>query len=197
MNILTDALPTSVRINGKEYPINTGFRSCLRTNLAFEDPELTGQEKEMVMLKNIYPVLPDDIGAAIIQAHNFMNGGKTTEGDDISPMRVFSLEHDAGYIFSAFMQTHKLDLETAELHWWKFLALFMDLGSETTFCSLVALRKRVKSGQATKEELAVAREMGDVFNLPELADARSLEAITMEDEFMRQIGKGQKTNVSI
>jgi hypothetical protein len=68
------------------------------------------------------------------------------------------------------------------------MALFMDLGADTSFCNLVALRKRVKTGKASKEERATAREMGDIFKLPEI-DNRTLEEKEAEEEFMKKLGK--------
>ena len=104
--------------------------------IAFEDPELTGLEKQAVMLENLYPEQPTDPTAACEIAVRFLNGGSETgEGEEDEPLRLYSFSKDAGFIFSAFRQTHGIDLETAELHWWKFLALFMDLGAETTFSS--------------------------------------------------------------
>jgi hypothetical protein len=66
----------------------------------------------------------------------------------------------------------------------------MDLGADTAFCNLVGLRKRVKSGKATKEEREVAREMGDLFDVPE-PDLRTAEEKEQEAEFMRLLHGGK------
>ncbi len=130
--------------------------------MAFEDAELTDQEKQKLMLDNLYPVIPSDIRGAIERANWFMNcGDEPIEAS--SSVRLYSFEKDANFIFAAFRQTHSIDLQKENLHWWKFIALFMDLGQDTTFCQLTALRKRVKSGKATKEEKQAARNMGDMF----------------------------------
>jgi len=63
------------------------------------------------------------------------------------------------------------------------MALFMDLGQDTTFCQLISLRKRVKTGKATKEEREIAREMGDVFDIPDYDD-RTLEEKEAERLFL-------------
>lgn len=133
----------------------------------------------------VYVDMPQDIEQAIIKAHLFLNGGEITESDD-PPMRLYSFAKDANYIFAAFRQTHGIDLQTTDLHWWKFLALFMDLGSETTFCQLVGLRKRIKTGKATKEERETAREMGEVFDVPDVDD-RTLDEKEAEQDFLRKL----------
>ncbi len=190
MNILTDALPESVEIDGRDVPINADFRDCLRTILAFEDNELTPQEKQAVMLANLYPTPPANLPAAIERAQWFLNAGHQPEQADGSP-RLYSFGKDAGYIFSAFRQTHGIDLTTAKLHWWTFLALFMDLGADTAFCNLVSLRKKVKTNQASKEERQAALEMGEMFDVPDMDD-RTLEEKEREAEFMRLVEQGEK-----
>jgi len=190
VNLLVEDLPEAVEIDGKAVPIRSDFRSCLRVILAFEDDELTGYEKQMILLANLYPDIPGNVQAAIEQAIKFLNGGKEDEDDGQPHPRVYSFSKDAELIFSAFYQTHGVDLQTAELHWWKFMALFMDLGADTAFCQLVNLRKRVKTGRATKAERKAAREMGAVFDVPE-TDTRTPDERDKEAEFLRLVQEGQ------
>jgi hypothetical protein len=196
VNILVEQLPTAVEIDGQAYEIHSDFRACLRVILAFEDAELTNLEKQAVLLDNLYPVKPANLQAALAQGVKFLDGGKVESGEEgESSPRLYSFAKDAGFIFAAFKQTHGIDLETAELHWWKFLALFMDLGSETTFCNLVSLRKRVKTGKASKEERKAAREMGDIFDIPD-PDTRTPEEKAQEDEFMRLVREGERNRAN-
>ena len=98
MNILTDDLPESVDISGVMYQINTDFRTCLKTIMAFEDPELTPQEKSSLLLSNLYPEIPSDIKQAMAQANLFLNGGKVNDDENES-------EPHCGCTASAKMQT--------------------------------------------------------------------------------------------
>lgn len=189
MNILVAPLPVSVTIDGREYEIDTDFRSALLTIMAFEDGGLTTHEKAMIMLANLYPTIPDNVQAAFERAQWFLNGGE--EREETGKPRVYSFTKDARYIFAAFRQTHGIDLQTANLHWWEFLALFMDLGQDTTFCQLTALRSRIKSGKATKEERAAARAMGEAFDVPEV-DTRTLEEKEIQERFFRAIEEGKR-----
>jgi len=66
----------------------------------------------------------------------------------------------------------------------------MDLGSETSFCQLVGLRKRLKTGKASKEEREQALEMGDLIEVQE-PDTRTPEEREREEEFMRLIGSNK------
>lgn len=195
MNLLVEDLPEAVEIDEIETPINSDFRSCLRVILAFEDNELTWLEKQTLMLVNLYPEKPANIQMAIEQAIKFLNGGHEDDNDETPKPRVYSFSKDADLIYAAFYQTHGIDLQTAELHWWKFLALFKDLGADTAFCQLIGLRKRVKTGKASKEERRTAREMGEMFDIPEL-DTRTPEERDQEAEFLRLVQEGQKCNES-
>ncbi len=190
MNILTDILPETTDISGEVYQLNTDFRAALRTMMAFEDDTLTGAEKQKILLSNIYPLLPSDVNAALEKANWFLNGGVIASDEEQDPprndMRLYSFAKDANFIFSAFKQTHGVDLQKEDLHWWKFLALFMDLGSETTFCQLIHLRKQVKTGKASKEEKRAAQEMGEMFEISE-ADTRTVEEKEIERGFMKLV----------
>lgn len=191
MNILIDELPNTIEISHIEYLINTDFRIVLQILLAFEDNELTGLEKQMVLLKNLYPVIPDNVHEALRLADLFLNGGKE-QNEEITGPRIYSFSKDANLIYAAFQQTHGIDLQHTEyMHWWQFLALFMDLGIDTAFCQLVSLRKRVKTGKATREEYQMARDMGEIFDIPEL-DNRTLEEKEQEAEFMQLINSASQ-----
>lgn len=184
MNILIDDLPEALEVGGRAYPINTDFRSCLRTIMACEDKNLTGHEKAIVILTNLYPEIPDDFTAALEQALLFLDGGKNQQEPEERQPRVYSFAKDANFIFAAFRQTHRVDLQVDDMHWWKFIALFMDVGSETTFSQLTSLRKRVKTGKATKQEREAAKQLGDIFHIEE-TETRTLDDLEVEDEFMK------------
>lgn len=194
MNLLIDTMPTSLEIDGKEYEINTDFRTCVNIMLAFEDTELTNIEKQTVMLVNLYKEVPENGYLAAEKAIWFLNGGKEDQqesNENSKTHRYYSFGKDASFIVAAFKQTHGIDLlDTQYMHWWKFMALFMDLGQETTFTNLVALRKRVKTGKATKEERSAASDMGDVFDLPDFINL-SIEEMEKERDFMNKVKLGR------
>jgi hypothetical protein len=171
-----------------EYLINSDYRTALTIVLAFEDETLTGYEQQAILLSNLYDDIPVNTQAAIDQANKFLNGGKISEAEPQSTLRLYSFSKDAGYIFAAFRQTHGIDLQKVDLHWWEFLTLFMDLGADTTFVNLIGLRKRIKTGTASKEERQAARDMGDLFDIPEI-DTRTLSEKEAESEFMKLVSQ--------
>ena len=195
MNILVDEFPESLTVDGVNYAIDTDFRDVLRVILAYEDETLTQFERQLILLNNLYgDRIPRNTTDALERALWFLNGGKDAQqpqDTEETQTRLYSFSKDANFIFSAFRQTHGIDLQKTSMHWWEFLALFMDLGSETTFSSLIGLRKRVKSGAATKEERAAAQSMGEVFEIPD-PDTRTLDEKEAEAEFLRLVAKQGK-----
>lgn len=185
MNILVDALPTMIRVGDNTYNINWDFRTSINILEAFADRNLVAIEKQGILLKNLFveEIRQEDQEDAVKLAAKFIAGPSNKDGDGGDNKLYYSMSKDAPLIYAAFHQTHGIDLQESHMHWWKFLALFADLGSETVFCNLVGLRKRVASGEASKEEQKAARNMGDMFKVEQIDD-RTIEEIEAERQFM-------------
>ena len=146
MNILIDLLPSSVKINGTEYDINSDFRTSVLFSLLMEDDSLNEEEKVLQALNLYYPVVPDNLEEAIEQIKWFYSCGKLdnpigNKKARASSKKVFDFEVDANYIYSAFMSQYNIDLQDiGQLHWWKFKALFNGLNSECEFCKIKSYR---------------------------------------------------------
>lgn len=169
-NFLVEQFPDAIEIDGEVFAVNTDFRVGLQIMADFENPEFDQDEKAYLMLNRLYADLPDDrdilfYQKAVEKAVKFLNAG---EGDDAArdtegKPRLYSFNKDARLIYSAFSQTHGVDLQAADMHWWRFMALFLDLGSDTAFCSLVSLRKRYYDGKLNDEEKRLIAQLGDDF----------------------------------
>lgn len=187
MNALIDRFPTSVEIDGSEYELNTDFRVGLEIMLAFEDAELTGMDKQLVMLKLLYKQIPPDLGKAAELAVLFLDCGEAVKsGGDSAPRgRLYSFGQDAKYIYSAIRLAYGIDLESTKyLHWWKFVYLFLDLPEDCFFQRLVALRCKKRDGKLSQAERLAYYKMQDILDLPDQKDAVWIAA---EDEFMAQL----------
>lgn len=172
MNILTDKLPTKIKVNENVYDINYDYKTALKTLMAFEDDELTQSEKCYILLNNIYKQdIPGiDELEAISKAIKFLNLGVESESNSNkeSP-RVYSFSKDASYIYSGISQTHKVDLEKeSNLHFWKFMSFFMDMTPECMFGELVYYRKRKQEGKLTKDEKKQYEKIKDLVDLEKI-----------------------------
>lgn len=184
---LIEKFPHAVRINGEVYELNTDFRVGLKIMQAFEDSCLAKLEKQVIMCDLLFQKMPDDINAAAIAAVKFLDCGKQRR--EVHSGRVYSFSKDAEYIYSAFLQTYGVDLQTAEMHWWKFCAMFGDLGQETTFNQIVGLRSRKQHGKLSKDDREIWYRMRDVLTLDEeTEDDPELQAA--RDNFNKLMGGG-------
>lgn len=193
MNLLAEQLPEVVEVDGVEYPLNVNFRDAIRTILAFEDSSLTIAEKYSVLLTNLFgESVPADRSKAIALALRFLNGGEDSDEEVTNSPRLYSFEKDSNYIFAAFRQTHGIDLAAeTNLHWWKFLALFMDLGSDTVFCGLIAFRRRILDGTASKEEKKEYQRNRELYDV-EQPDTRTVSEKMQEQKFLQLVEQRRK-----
>jgi Bacteriophage Gp15 protein. len=185
MNILTEFLPEAVEIDGETYDLDTDFRTGIDVMMAFEDAELTLQEKAAIMVRLLYKQLPDNIEEACRLAVKFLNcGEKSKECDEgESPDRLYSFDRDARYIYSAIKQSHGVDLESVPyLHWWKFCYMFLDLNKDSFFTQIIDLRRKYLQGKLNKEERELYTSLRDILEMPQYIAPEQLAA---KGEFMR------------
>ncbi|MGT2911786.1 Gp15 family bacteriophage protein [Streptococcus cameli] len=74
--------------------------------------------------------------------------------------RLFSLKHDAEYIYSSFMQAYGIDLIDSQntLHWKKFNALLNGLPSDTKFAEVLKIRSyKPQKGDSKKYKESMKR----------------------------------------
>lgn len=164
MNPLFAPLPHSVRIGAREYPIRWDAHTALRILAAFEDDSLADLEKQAVMLSLFYPEVPPDLEKAARLAVRFLNCG--SDGPAESGPRLYSFSHDAPLIYSALRRSHGVDA-AQPMHWYTFAALFFDIGPDTMFMQIVALRQKRAAGTLTPEERRLFARLGAAAELPQ------------------------------
>lgn len=148
-------LPTSLCVNGKEWPIRSDFRWVLRICCAFNDPELEDSEKVYVTLAVLYEDFEDmdktEYEDAFKAALEFIDHG--TEGKEEHSPRVMDWEQDEGIMFPAINKVAGYETRGAEyVHWWTFLGYFMEI-SEGVFSTVLSLRmKKAKGKKLEKHE---------------------------------------------
>lgn len=169
MNTLTNKFPTAVLIDGEPIAINTDFRVCLKIQQAFSDTELIESEKIEILIKLLYPIPPNNLIEAVQMGLKFINLGETPTPPQETP--VYSFDKDASYIYTAFKSSYNMDLESIEhLHWWKFRALFSDLG-DCFFSNLVGIRSRLKQGKLMDHEREFVANNPDIINIDSVQSA--------------------------
>lgn len=163
MNFLLNKYPNSINIDNKDYEINSDFRTCLKIIICFEDKELTNYEKFIISLKLFYKEIPENTEEAYKEMIKFLDVNEEEEKQDSK--RVYSFTKDSLYIANAIRKTHNIDIETSEMHWWKFISLFMELDKDCFFNHLIYLRKQKQKGKLTEAEKEMYYSLGDVVKI--------------------------------
>lgn len=195
MNILLEELPQKVSVGGMEYLIDSDFRTSISYELLVQDEEISDVEKVSKAIMLYYPdEVPSDIVAAMEKIIWFYSCGKPPKTkrpypaveDDADPEKedgpeedeeeeqepawsekAYSFEHDAPYIYAAFMEQYGIDLtEIGYMHWWKFRALFQALSENTQFMKIVGYRNVDITDKMTKEQKKFYRQMKKMYALP-------------------------------
>ena len=186
MNLLIEDAPTKIKVGDEICDIRYDYRTIIKTICALEDSSLTNSEKVYILLSNIYKKIPEDKEKAARLACKFIDGGK--EYDDKknnSNNRIYSFLKDGNYIFTGINSTHHIDLSTEKnLHWWKFLALFLDMDTECFFSELIYFRKRKSEGKLTKEDKKKYKEIQDMV---EIDENKSVKFSKEKQQFLNEL----------
>lgn len=186
MNLLIDGLPDKVEIAGQTVSINTDFRTGILFEEMILDASLSDDEKIETALKLYFPDYyfdPDAIAEAITSILWFYRCGaeetdRTGGSGEVAPEDPpYSYEHDADYIYAAFLGSFGVDLARAKLHWWQFRALFRALPEDTQFMKIVGYRSLDSKtlSKMTKDQRQYYSKMKKLHALPQPADRQKLE----------------------
>jgi len=187
MNILIDKLPRDY--NGLK--IETNFRSFILFELLMQDSELDIEEKIELSLKLFYKNIKFESVNEMKKAVNGIlyiyslgrsetkNKKETKKEGYKKQTAIYSYEHDANLIYSAFLSQYRIDLNEIEyLHWWKFRSLFEGLNDNNKICEIMGYRAIDISKIKDESQRKHYQKLKQKFALP---DNRSEEE--KEEEF--------------
>lgn len=151
------ALPETLMVGEREYPIRSDYRNVLQMFEAFQDPELYPEEKHIVSIfllfedftcaDDVEEAIEDgfDVNEAIRQISWFISAGKPEREKDDLPN--YSWKQDEQMIFAAVNKVAGTETrELPYLHWWTFLGYFNEVG-EGTFSFIVGIRNKLNNGK--------------------------------------------------
>lgn len=182
-NILLDKLP---QYTSSGLRIRTDFRESIKFELLMQDRRINEKDKIMQALNLYYYDLKEikDIKQAINDLLWFYRCGKEIEKQEDNneeteqkTKQIYSYEFDDEYIYSAFMEQYKIDLNSIKyLHWWKFKALFKSLNENTQFVKIMGYRAINLSKIKDKDLKANYRKMQKTYALPDMRSEEEKEA---------------------
>ena len=145
MSLLIHKLPTEV----EGMLINTDYKVSILFELLMQDKKVPKQFKLIKALQMYYPEFNkiNNYEKAIQNMLWFYQCGKelanSNEKNENNNKcnQIYSYEFDDKYIYSAFLQQYKIDLQEIEyMHWWKFKSLFDGLNEDAEIVKIIGYR---------------------------------------------------------
>lgn len=166
------ALPKKLNINGIDRAIRCDYRVALLIFEAFNDPELSDEEKALTMLECLYEdydsIPPEDIQEAAEKAIWYLDGGGIPDDNSKHQQakKIMDWEQDEKLIFSAVNKVAGFETRAVEyMHWWTFLGYFNEIG-EGLFTTVINIRqKRNNRKKLEKYEEKFYRENRSLIDL--------------------------------
>lgn len=157
-------LPKKLNVNGIDRTIRSDFRVALLIMQAYNDPELTEQEKSRAMMECLYDDIDsipyEDYQEAYDEAVWFLDGGKVDEDSKHQQSKkVMDWEQDEQMIFSAVNKVAGHETRAVEyMHWWTFLGYFNEIGEGLLSTVINIRQKKNKRKKLEKHEEEFYRE---------------------------------------
>lgn len=205
MNVLMEKFPKELEIHGKCYSIGWDFRTVLSCNEMIEQCRHDITEGELLsILEMFYKDCRSYTEEHVEKMFWFFSCGREKEKKSfprkiagINDKQPFDFEKDAELIYAGFQQQYGIDLQTTEMHWWKFMILLENLGEGTRLSKVIEYRTRdTTSKHLSKEERAFYKAMQQYYGLDkkhsrqEDERLKRIEEALMKGEDITELLKG-------
>ena len=172
---MTFDLPKTVEIDGKTYDIRYDFRVILEILVMLNDPDLSNEDKAEALIDMFYcqPESVPNAKAAVDACFSFIDT-ESHRPQKKSP-RLTDWKQDYEYIiapvnrvlgYEARAVRYDVDTNTGGVHWWTFLAAYMEIGSDCLFSQIVSIRdKQARGKKLEKHEREWLKRNGDLVKI--------------------------------
>ena len=178
-------LPTTVEVDGAQYPIRTDYRAVLNVLSALNDPELDDTAKYYVLRDIMFPEwdkIPEEHrDRALAEAADFIDYMPRGEGKKSLP-RLVDWEKDEDMIASAINLLARTEIRALEyLHWWTFLSYFMNI-RESVYSTVLHIRaKRARHQKLEPWELEFYNQNRNLIDMrPNMTEEQKAELLALE-----------------
>lgn len=168
-------LPKTAEIDGVQQGIRYDFRVILEIITMLQDPDLSGEEKTQCLLEMFYldPEGIRDQRAAVEACFSFIDANserqkkprpKLTDWNQDFEYIIAPVNRVLGYESRAV--AYDPEANTGGVHWWTFLAAYMEIGSDCLYSQIVSIRdKRQRRKKLEKYEKEWLKRNADIVNL--------------------------------
>ena len=124
--------PSIVKIEDREYEINTDFRIAIECNQIALDDKISDFERALAIIYKLYGEkglnAKSDLNRLLELGQKYLSCGKEVENDKNEEPDMDFVQ-DMDYIEASFMSDYNIDLSNTEMHWWKFYNLINGLSN--------------------------------------------------------------------
>lgn len=172
---MTYNLPKTVIVDGREQAIRYDFRVILEIITMLQDNELSGEEKTEAVLEMFY-LDPDgirDVKGAVDACFSFIDA--ESERPKRPRPRLTDWNQDFEYIIAPVNRVlgyesravdYDPDENTGGVHWWTFLAAYMEIGNDCLYAQIISIRdKRQRKKKLEKYEKEWLKRNADIVDL--------------------------------
>lgn len=169
-NVLLDPLPTEW--NG--YPIDSDFQIGIQISQCLNDESLSEVERFCIAVDLLFPCKdkrPDIEQAAEAVKwflSEFHHDNNVEKKDDV---RVMDFDVDQWRIYAAFLNQYHIDLNSAQMHWFVFVGLLVNL-KECTFTHVMNIRQKKITPKMSLEEKQYIKNSKKIFAIKEQKDVK-------------------------
>ncbi len=189
-------LPKTVEIGEEEHAVRYDFRVILEIISMLSDNDLTGEDKTDALIEMFYlepeRISDADRSRAVEACFSFIDCDKERKPQKPKP-RLTDWDQDFEYIIAPVNRVLGYEARAVDydpvtnkggVHWWTFLAAYMEIGNDCLYSQIVSIRdKQARNKKLEKHEKEWLRNNKDIVNLK----SRSTAA---EDELLKQWGGG-------
>lgn len=163
-------LPTALTVAGQEIPIRTSYQAALEIITALADPDWTPAQKAEILLTILYKQkIPSRYTEeAIKRAYWYLDGGQDFEKKKKKSPTVMDWKKDWPLIVAPINRVVGHDIRAdGDLHWWTFLAAYMEIGGDCLLAQVVSIRdKKARNEKLEDYEKKWAKRNADLLTLP-------------------------------
>ncbi len=152
--------PTKVQVDGATIPLDTSFKTALRCMHVIDDDSIGDEERALAIIYLLTDDIPKvDLGKLLKLLSSYLQCGEEPNRHR-SLTKDMDFEQDEKFIISSFMYDYGIDLESSDMHWWRFIDLLNGLSSECILSRVRDIRTMdlsIYKDAKTKERILKAR----------------------------------------
>ena len=186
--------PEYAEIDGKEYKIDTNYKTALKCFEVINDETIPNSERALAIIYLIFDFIPkENCDLFLKKAMLFLQCGESTEQQQ-EKKRDMDFIQDQKYINSSFMSDYNIDLSKQELHFWQYVELIQGLTENSSLNRVRNIRNydlsSIKDEKIRTKVLEAQRQVA----LKEITNSIKLTTKQQEsvDDFYKLTGINRK-----